>query len=409
LKKKYILDTNVLIDDPLSIETLRNGIENEIYIPKTVIDELDGLKKNASKRPQVLRVLDELEKHKDYIQILDTLDYADKPDNKILKEILTLRDSEKYTFVTNDRLFRLKAEKKGINVEEYKASNPFLVDSEKYTGFVELYTKDGKVEDFSKWPNSFHFSETKKLMYYSGKDKKVTEVPEIMESWKIKAWDVYQRALMQLLLDDNVLVTSVMGNAGCGKSLVALACALHLVLQEKKHKKIYITTSNVEATEELGFRPGDVDEKFSPLIRHMRDLLLKLHEIRPANKLFIDPNAQVNNLEFNSRVIELMPLNFLRGVTLENAVVIVDELQNMSKTELRTLTSRCGENVKFIATGDLNQIDNHHLSKENNALNWIVRAFQGDKRYGHLKMSGKRARGPICEMTNERFSASSSS
>lgn len=240
-------------------------------------------------------------------------------------------------------------------------------------------------------------------MYYSGKDKKVNEVPEVMESWKIKAWDVYQRALMQLLLDDNVLVTSVMGNAGCGKSLVALACALHLVLQEKKHKKIYITTSNVEATEELGFRPGDVDEKFSPLIRHMRDLLLKLHEIRPANKLFIDPSVQINNLEFNPRVIELIPLNFLRGVTLENAVVIVDELQNMSKTELRTLTSRCGENVKFIATGDLNQIDNHHLSKDNNALNWIVKAFQGDKRYGHLKMSGKRARGPICEMTNEYF------
>jgi PhoH-like ATPase len=150
LKKKYILDTNVLIEDHLSIETLRNGVENEIYIPKTVIDELDGLKKNASKRPQVLRVLGELEKHKDYIQILDTLNYEDKPDNKILKEILTLQDNEKYIFVTNDRLFRLKAEKEGLNVEEYKASNPFLVDSEKYTGFVELYTKDGKNEDFSK-------------------------------------------------------------------------------------------------------------------------------------------------------------------------------------------------------------------------------------------------------------------
>lgn len=182
MKKKYVLDTNVLIEDHLSIETLRNGVENEIYIPKTVIDELDGLKKNVGKRPQVLRVLDELEKHKDYIQILDTLNYEDKPDNKILKEILTLQDNEKYTFVTNDRLFRLKAEKEGLNVEEYKASNPFLVDSEKYTGFVELYTKDGKVEDFSKWPNSFHFSETKKLMYYSGKNKKVTEVPEVMEA-----------------------------------------------------------------------------------------------------------------------------------------------------------------------------------------------------------------------------------
>lgn len=400
MRKKYVLDTNVLIEDHLSIETLRNGIENEIFIPKTVMDELDGLKKNSAKRQQVLRVLDELEKHKDHIQILETLSYEDKPDNKILKEIVNLENKDDYIFVTNDRLFRLKAEKEGLNVEEYRASNPFLVDSEKYSGFIELYNEKGKVEDFSKWPNSFHFSETKKLMYYSGKDKQIYEVPENLEVWKIKAWDVYQRALIQLLMDDEVLVTSVMGNAGCGKSLIALACALQLVLQEKKHKKIYITTSNVEATEELGFRPGDVDEKFSPLIRHMRDLILKLHEIRPANKLFVDPNVQINNLEFNPRVIELIPLNFLRGCTLENAVVILDEAQNLSKTELRTLTSRCGENVKFIATGDLNQIDNHHLTKENNGLNWLVKCFQGDKRYGHLKMNGKRARGPICEMTN---------
>lgn len=398
MRKKYVLDTNVLIEDHLSIETLRNGIENEIFIPKTVMDELDGLKKNSAKRQQVLRVIDELEKHKDHIQILETLSYEDKPDNKILKEIVNLENKDDYTFVTNDRLFRLKAEKEGLNVEEYRASNPFLVDSEKYSGFIELYNEKGKVEDFSKWPNSFHFSETKKLMYYSGKDKQIYEVPENLEVWKIKAWDVYQRALMHLLLDDDVLVTSVTGNAGSGKTLIALATALHLVLQEKKYKKIYVTTSNVEATEDLGFRPGDVDEKFSPLIKHAVMLVNKLHEIRPANKLFVDPNAQ--NLEFNKKVIEFIPLNFLRGMTLENCIVVAEELQNLSRVELKTLVSRCGENVKFIATGDINQIDNHHLTKENNGLNWLVKCFQGDKRYGHLKMNGKRARGPICEMSN---------
>ena len=138
------------MEDHLSIETLRNGIENEIFLPKTVVDELDGLKKNAGKRQQVLRVLDELDKHKDHIQILETLSYEEKPDNKILKEITNLPHKEEYTFVTNDRLFRLKAEKSGLNVEEYRASNPFMVDSEKYTGFIELYNEKGKIEDFSK-------------------------------------------------------------------------------------------------------------------------------------------------------------------------------------------------------------------------------------------------------------------
>lgn len=398
MKKKYILDTSVLLDDHKSIEILRNGVENEIFIPKKVLDELDGLKKNNAKRQQVLRVLEELELHKDHVTVLKTGEYEDKPDNKILEEIIKLDGFTEYTFVTNDRLFRLKAEKEGLSVEEYKSSNPFLVESEQYTGFIELYNDRGKVEDFSKWPNSFHFSETGKLMYYSGKEKKVEEVPEHLEIWKIKGWDVYQRALMHLLLDDDVLVTSISGNAGSGKTLIALAAALHLVLQEKKHKKIYVTTSNIEATEELGFRPGDVDEKFFPLIRHAVMLVNKLHEIRPANKLFIDPNAQ--NLEFNKKVIEFMPLNFLRGMTLENCVIVAEELQNLSRIELKTLTSRCGENVKFIATGDLNQIDNQYLNKDNNGLNWLVKSFKGDKRYGHLKMAGKRARGAICEMTN---------
>lgn len=389
------------MDDHKSIEILRNGIENEIFIPNTVIDELDGLKKNANKRQQVIRILEELEKHKDHINIIDTLQYESKPDNRILEEISKLENKEEYTFVTNDRLFRLKAEKEGIEVEEYKTSNPFLVDSEKYTGFIELYNENGKLEDFSKWPNSFHFSETGKLLYYSGKEKKIEEVAEHLDVWKVEAWDVYQRALMHLLLDENVLVTSVMGNAGSGKTMIALAVALQLVLQEKKHKKIYVTTSNVEATDELGFRPGSVEEKFEPLIRHAVMLVHKLHELRPANKLFIDPNSQ--NLEFNKKVIEFIPMNFLRGMTLENCIVIAEEIQNLSRFELRTLTSRCGNNVKFIATGDLNQIDNQYLNKENNGLNWLVKSFQGDKRYGHLKMNGQRARGPICEMTNALF------
>lgn len=150
MKKKYILDTSVLLDDHKSIEILRNGVENEIFIPKKVLDELDGLKKNNAKRQQVLRVLEELELHKDHVTVLKTGEYEDKPDNKILEEIIKLDGFTEYTFVTNDRLFRLKAEKEGLSVEEYKSSNPFLVESEQYTGFIELYNDRGKVEDFSK-------------------------------------------------------------------------------------------------------------------------------------------------------------------------------------------------------------------------------------------------------------------
>jgi PhoH-like ATPase len=170
-------------------------------------------------------------------------------------------------------------------------------------------------------------------------------------------------------MDDDILVTNVSGSAGSGKSLLACAVALHKVLQEKKYKKIYVVTSNVEATEELGYRPGDVSEKFRPLIMHMEKLFIKLHNIRPANKIFININENEYSSIFNPKFIEFIPLNFLRGETLEDCVIIADELQNMNKIEVKTLMTRCGENVKFLATGDPGQVDCKYLNKENNGMN----------------------------------------
>lgn len=401
MKKKYVLDSNILIDDENCIEILRNGVENEIYIPKTVLEELDGLKKNPTKRHRVLKILDKLEEYKDYIHILDTIEYEQKPDNTIIKEISNNKLKKDFTFVTNDRICGFKADKENIKVETYKSSQ--VEEKLNTSGFIELYTKKGKIENFSKYPNTFHFNEVGKLMFYSGKRKKVEEVSENVDIWKMVPWDAYQRAWCQLLLDEDILITNACGNAGSGKSIFAAATALKLVFEQKKYKKIYITTSNVEASEDLGFRPGSVDEKFDPLIKHMKMIFIKLHRLRKAHKLFIDPDVPEMNLEFNSKYIEFVPLNFLRGETLENCIVIGEELQNISRFELKTLLSRSGENVKFISTGDIGQIDNHHLSKENNGIAWLNKYLIGDKHYGTIELKGKRARGPICSIVNEKF------
>lgn len=402
MKKDYILDTNILIDSEKSIEELRNGVENNIFIPNTVLIELDKLKRDPNLKFQVSKVVKELNHHSDYINILYTDKYtSDVMDDRILDEIKhNMNIFTSPVFVTNDELFKFKVTKQNIVCENYKKSKPFDNEKEINDGFVEQYTEEGKRE---KYPNNtFFFNEKGKLQFYSGIRNKIENVDD-SPVWKITPWDYYQKSLIKLLMDDDILVTNVSGAAGSGKSLIACAIALHKMLQEKKYKKIYVVTSNVEATKELGYLPGTLDEKFKPFIRHIEKLFIKLHHIRPANKIFLNTEENDYDLKFNPKYVEFLPLNYLRGETLENCVIISEESQNMNKTEIKTLMTRCGDSVKFISTGDPGQVDSKYLDKHNNGMNWMIKYLDGDKRFANLIMKGKKARGPICEMVNERF------
>jgi PhoH-like ATPase len=125
----------------------------------------------------------------------------------------------------------------------------------------------------------------------------------------------------------------------------------------------------------------------------------KLHELRPANRLWEEPTA--NNLVLQRRSVEMLPINFLRGMNIDNAIVLIDEVQNLGRDELRTILSRMGENVKVICTGDVRQIDNIHLNQDNNGLNWMVRLFRGQNNYGHVVLGGNKSRGPIADLVRE--------
>ena len=172
-----------------------------------------------------------------------------------------------------------------------------------------------------------------------------------------------------------------------------------LTFKEKKYKKVFIFKPNMEIGQELGFLPGDVNEKMSPYFRPIRDLMEKLHDARPANRAWVDPDA--TELELNRRAVEMLPINFLRGMNIDNAIVLIDEVQNISRGELRTVLSRMGENVKVICTGDVRQIDNVHLNEDNNGLNWMVKLFKGNANYGHVVLSGSKSRGPIADLVRE--------
>ncbi len=388
-KKNYVLDTNVLIENPQSIITLQNGAENNIYIPYHVLMELEGLKKTPKLRHIVASVVSLLLEHKDSIKFLrsESVDsqFRDIVDNYILDEIVSAKDIEDPILVTNDRILQLQASLRDIKSEELRDSRPFESESQLFTGFVE--DEDERV------PNCFYWLEGKPVFHSPEGDKVVGYQNEV---WSVKPRTVYQNLALELILADHIDLVSVQSDAGFGKTFLALASALYLMMEKKQYEKIYVVKPTIEIGAKLGFLPGDVTEKMEPYMKYIYSLLSKLHSMRKANKVFLNPNEDVPKL--NPKKFEILPLTFVRGMNIENAVVIIDETQNLSRSEVRALLTRMGEGVKCMCLGDTSQVDNVYLNAQNNGLNWIVRKFKGFSNYGHIVLKGDKSRGPITDM-----------
>ena len=378
MKKNYIVDTNILLHNPDSIDILINGEENDIYIPYNVIVELDKLKKDNKLSHIIPEIINKLNSNNKNIHILDC-DDINNTDDKILKEVVksNIKDS---IFVTNDRILRLKASIKNIKNQEFDKSKAFQSESEKYTGFID----DG--ENFI--PNCFYWKEGK-VYFNSSNGEKIIDYENTI--WKIKPRTIYQNLAFELMINSDIDLISVQSEAGFGKTLLALSSAIYLVFEKKLFEKIYFFKSNVEIGEKLGFLPGDIDEKFGPYIKYVNILLTKLNKLRPI-KMYLE-----NGL-LDKDKIEFLPLNYIRGMNIENAVVIVDEFQNITKTESKILLSRMGENVKCFCLGDTNQVDNIYLNEGNNGLNWLVKCMKGYSNYAHIVLKGNKSRGPIADM-----------
>ncbi len=395
MQKNYILDTNVLIEDPNCINLLRNGDENIILIPYAVFMELERLKKRpdlghllaaiaglleADDALRVIRIPDKrysFDKANDN-DILDDIRYAFNAGNLLPAENETI-------VVTNDRLFRVRLKLEGFRTQEYKSSRPFQSESQIFTGFIE---RDGE-----KVPNCFWWDEVGQLSF----EGRNATIDYEHDPWGIRPRTPYQNCAMELMLSEHIDITTIQSEAGFGKTFIALACALRLVLQKpRQFDKIFIFKPAVEIGEKLGYLPGDEKDKIAPYMRGIIDLVIKLHNRRPANALFVDPEAA--SLDLNPKKIEIVSLNFIRGLNIENAVVIIDEAQNLSRYQTRALLTRMGENVKCFALGDTNQVDNPYLNSQNNGLNWMVKKFKGHRNYGHIVLHGSRSRGPITDL-----------
>ena len=388
-QKHFVLDTNVLIENPKCITALRNGQENQIYIPYTVLTELDGLKKDPRIGHIVAQAVHAI-RDDEHVNIFPP-DFAltltdDVMDDRILKEILHMAPEEAM-LITNDRILQIKAKVYGIPSEEYRDSDPFRSESQRYTGFVE--EGEDPVHNCFRWEAGtpvFHGPEGPKPIGYTH------------EIWGVKPRSVYQNLALELMLQEGIDLVSIQSEAGYGKTFLSLAAALYLTLERKDnpYRKIYLVKPVVEIGAKMGYLPGDIEEKMLPYIKYIQDLLIKLHDIRPCNRIWADPQSDTYKL--NSKKFEIQPVAFIRGMNIENAVVIVDEMQNLSRGETRALLTRMGEGVKCLCLGDTRQVDNPYLNESNNGLNWTVKKLKGYKNYAHMVLKGDRSRGPITDI-----------
>ena len=387
--KQYIVDTNVLLEDPNALFKLRNGNENTVYIPYHVLLELNKFKKDPRLGHIATEAIRCISDNPDHFKLLKTSHianvFSNQVDNHILDEI---RESglDRPILVTNDRVFQLLAGNQGIRSESYKDSVPSKAEAERFTGFV---SDDGEVI-----PNCFMWNEKGKPVFHGADSQQVVDYQHVV--WNVAPRNVYQNLALELMNNPDINIVTVQSAAGYGKSFLALASALYQTLEKKRHEKIYVVKPMIEIGQKLGYLPGRVEEKMEPYTRYVSDLVLKLHKLRAANRIFIDPDEVPP--KYNPKRFELLPLTYIRGMNIENAVVIIDEMQNMSRSECRSLLSRMGEGVKCICLGDIHQVDNPYLNVDNNGMNWVVNKFKGNRIYAHMVLKGDKSRGPITDL-----------
>jgi PhoH-like ATPase len=428
-KKIFVLDTNVLLHDPKAIFHFQ---EHDVVLPIVVIEEVDHFKKdqteigrnarNVSRQLDRLRAqgslsqgvkLDgggslrvDIESHPLDLGILR--EDKHKADNQILacaKQLLSTR-KEKVVLVTKDTNLRIKADAIGLQAEDYTTDRVEM--EELYTGHrtwevdgdqVDLLF-DGGLEpkaDLELSPNQFvtlvdraNPSHTALGRYFAS-DKLLHPLKRIEQHpWGIKPRNREQQCALELLLDDSVQVVTLVGKAGTGKTLLAIAAGLHQVVDDERYHKLLVSRPVMPMGRDLGYLPGDVEEKLRPYMQPIYD---NLDFIVAANtEMRRRASMTVGQLE-EAGYISVEPLTYIRGRSIPNQLLIVDEAQNLTPHEVKTILTRAGDGTKVIFTGDPFQIDNPYVDASSNGLSFLAENFKGLDISGHITLvKGERSK-----------------
>lgn len=430
MRKIFVLDTNVLIHDPNCIYNFRG---NDIVLPIFVVEEIDKLKRNQNTAIQarmVSRVLDGIREKgslakgvelpndiffkveiRNDVSLLPRTLSRDVMDNNIISVTLGVKQDNpgrRVIIVSKDINMRIKADSLGLEVEDYNTDR--VEYSELYDGFFEVevskkifdeFDKTGKInfEDLGDigikpTPNCFFKLKYKDNIlsgrYKEGKIKKF--ILGDTEAWGLRARNDEQRFAMELLMDEDVKVVTLVGGAGTGKTLLAIASALELVVERKRYKKILIARPIIPMGKDLGYLPGSEKEKMRPWMQPIFDNIEFLSE----NKEDKTGEKVVEGLE-SMGMMKIEPLTYIRGRSIPKGLIIIDEAQNLTPLEIKTIVTRAGQDTKIIFTGDPQQIDNPYLDANTNGLTYMADRLKMEKIVGHITLK-KGERSEIAEI-----------
>jgi PhoH-like ATPase len=433
MKKTYILDTNVLLHDPQSLFSFE---DNDLVIPITVIEEIDGFKKDLSETGRnarhVSRILDGLRQQAPLMEGVPlpgggSLKVAkvtaealaklppdlksERADNRILAvAMMHMADSDqKVIFVTKDTNLRIKADALGLRAQDYESDKVSIEDL--YTGTAELVLDRTEVDRFfgqgflkareELVPNqcltlidNANPSHTALSRYHDDVSQLWPLVTLPKEGiWGIQPRNREQRFAFDLLLDDSVQLVSLLGMAGTGKTLLAIAAGLLKAADERVYSRLLVSRPVYPLGRDLGFLPGDIEEKLGPWMQPIFDnvdLLLDSVEHQGKRKRGYRELVEMG-------ILQIEALTYIRGRSIPKQYLIVDEAQNLTPHEIKTITTRAGEGTKIVLTGDVYQIDNPYVDSSSNGLNYVVSKFRGQGIYGHVTLS-KGERSPLAEL-----------
>lgn len=437
--KTFVLDTNVILHDATSINMFQ---ENDVVIPLTVLEELDHFKRGSQvinlNAREFTRTIDSLTgsalfnggismgkgRGKLRIAITKGLDPEirdvfrdDTPDHRVLSAAYDwhqkLKGKSQVILVTKDVNLRMKAKAIGILAEDYTTDQVKSIE--------ELYSGKAVIEDFDDdvliklfkapfevpaakllkrlngeaLPNKYYIlrNQSRSVLVLLDSNRELLKKVDKTTVYGITPRNAEQTFAVNALTNPEIQLVSMTGKAGTGKTLLALASALQV---KKNYRQIYIARPVVPlSNKDIGFLPGDVESKLAPYMQPLWDNLKVIQDQFPET----DKYHQAIDIMIKEDKLAIEPLSYIRGRSLQRIFFIVDEAQNLTPHEVKTIITRAGEGAKVVFTGDIYQIDHPYLDGQSNGLSYLIDRFKGQKLYAHVNLE-KGERSELAELAS---------
>ncbi|MFZ0828295.1 MAG: PhoH family protein [Verrucomicrobiia bacterium] len=431
--KNYIIDTNVLLHDPNS---LLSFADNHVLVPIEVIEEIDRFKRESTELGQnartVSRMLDAFRGEGSLSEGVSLPNggklkiafyknghatngdggfNGNTVDNRILSLAASVQKAQPKNatvLVSKDINLRIKADALGLLAEDYETDRVFITDL--YTGMAEMSVSTDKMAAFRAngeldlesgkkyFPNEYCTltDETNpKRTALTKVDATGTKLIPIIDCregiWGIKPRNREQHFAFDSLLDDRVKLVTLMGKAGTGKTLLAMAAGLKRTVLDREFRRLVVARPTISMGKELGFLPGSLEEKLAPWMQPIHDALEMLSDLNMGH----DHRRSGDLMRSGSIVVEA--LSYIRGRSIANQFMIIDEAQNLTPLEAKTIITRVGSGTKIIFTGDPYQIDNPYVDSSSNGFNYVVSRFRDQAIAAHIELQ-KGERSELAEL-----------